>query len=95
MPFITKDRRKDIKDGKIQPVDFQPGDRCYLDYKYLIDEWKKDPRWTTADRLYQHTLRFNFNVEEAASAQLAWQIFFSIYVMPYELGKREENGDVT
>jgi len=94
MPFITKDRREAIANGRLRPEDMEPGDRCYVRYKELVLEWRKNPSWTTADRLYQRILRFNFTTEEAAAAQLAWQVFFQLYVMPYEVQKRKENGDV-
>jgi hypothetical protein len=94
MPFITKDRRALIEANKLRHEDFVPGDLCYTYYKPMVDKWRINPSWTTADSLYRDVLRHNFTIEDAAAAQLAWQVFFQLYVMPYELKKRGENGDI-
>lgn len=94
MPFITKERRALIESGKLKREDFEPGDLCYTYYKPMVDRWKIKPRWTTADEIYREVLRHNFTVEDATAAQLAYKVFFERYVMPYELKKLAENGDV-
>lgn len=94
MPFILKDRRPLIDKGTIPPDLWEPGDRCYVYYSKMVKEWKAQPRWTTADKIYRDVLLHNFTVEDRAAIELAWQVFFNLYVMPYELKKREENGDV-
>jgi len=79
---------------QIPPEELEPGDICYTYYKPMVEAWRHEPRWSTANRLYEHVLSISFNREQAAAAQLAWQVFFQLYVMPYELGKRKENGDI-
>ena len=52
MPFITTKRRDEIEAiGPIACVD--EGDPCYIFYKYLVDKWKKEPRWKTVHQLYR------------------------------------------
>jgi hypothetical protein len=94
VPFITKDRRLAIEDRTLKPDDFEPGDQCYVYYKHLVEAWRADSRWATADRLYRWVLQHNFTVEDAAAAQLAWQVFFTIHVFPYETKQRLQNGDI-
>lgn len=92
MPFVTKDHR-------VAPDLSIPGDRCYVYYQHLVDEWNKEPRWTTADRLH-HEMTFKHFADPRMSydminaMQLAWQVFFQLKVMPYELEKRALNGDI-
>lgn len=89
MPFVTKEHREN-PDLNI------PGDRCYVYYKKFVDTWKENPRWTTADGLYQLLLmkRQHLRFEELSALELAWQVFFIKYVMPYEDKKEAENGGI-
>lgn len=32
--------------------------------------------------------------DDKAAKELAWQVFFSLHVLPYEILKRTENGEV-
>ena len=97
MPYIKPDRREILDAGKplLNP---KPGDYCYVAYKKMVDRWNDEPCWTTADAIYrEHVLRYDEHVgrsSSTAATQLAWQVFFQIYVMPYELKKRDENGDI-
>ena len=91
MPFVDQEYR-DNPDMEI------PGDRCYLLYKELLDEWENSPRWTTVDTMLNDFLN---NVDQGkvpkrhrAAAILAFMVFFQLHVIPYELKKREENGDI-
>jgi len=93
MPFIIKEDREELKDR--QPS--TPGERCYLVYKQLVTEWHKEPRWTNADKLYRRFVlnyALSYMEEYKSAANLAWQVFFVKYVMPYEEQKLLENGDV-
>ena len=93
MPFITKEDREELRER--QPV--TPGERCYLIYQQLVTEWHKDPCWTTADSLYRRFVincTLSYIEEYKSAANLAWQVFFIKYVMPYEEKKLLENGDV-
>ena len=99
MPFITQERRKIIEEGvgtwKVQSW-WQPGDRCYVFYKKMVEQWKANPRWTTAHEIYKEVLfePWTENRDDSTAKELAWQVFFQLYVIPYELKKREDNGDI-
>ncbi len=84
MPFTTKEHR-------FKPDLENPGDRCYIEYKYLMEEWTRSPRWTTVDELATRL----FPDKHERAFFLAFLVFFDQRVMPYERKKREENGDVT
>ena len=115
MPFITQNLRKVIDKGGLDALlnegwSIQPGDRCYLFYKAMVDKWKANPRWTTVHEIYKELLikdRGKFVIyneiegcikrdldDDYVAQNLAWQVFFQLYVMPYELNKREENGNI-
>ena len=94
MPFVTQERRYRIK-GSLEET--QPGDRCYVFYNEMVEKWKAEPRWTTAHNIYRGVILSGtqFGVtEDALAHELAWQVFFQLHVIPYELRKREENGDI-
>lgn len=103
MPFIKPERRLLIekrtlpglyKDGE----HIQPGDRCYVYYKKMVDRWKANPRWATAHEIYKDYMIEDIKnisyVEDLAAAELAWQVFFIKHVMPYEDQKEKENGTI-
>ena len=102
MPFIEQRRRDAIYASGLWGLkelgDLQPGDRCYFFYKQMVDEWKKNPKWTTAHEIYKNRNRikekFSIDYDDKIAIELAWQVFFQLHVMPYELKKREENGDI-
>lgn len=87
MPFVTSGHRK-VPDPTI------PGDRCYRWYRWMTDEWKKERRWTTADTIYAAVMHKDESLAEQRAKELAWQVFFVLQVMEYELEKMEENGDI-
>ena len=96
MPFITQDRRTAINELGLDVLTvIQPGDICYAYYKPMVDAWKANPRWTTAHNIFKEMA---YSIEEDpnkfAAHSLAWQVFFQLYVMPYELQKRAENGNI-
>jgi len=88
MPFVNKEHRENI--------DFAiPGDRCYFYYKQMVDAWRTEPRWTTADTIYTEMVKQRHPIERFQVAkELAWQVFFNLHVMPYEIQKQAENGDI-
>ncbi len=91
MPFIPKPERATLNQG--EPA-FSPGQRCFLEYQWMVTEWKADPRWTTADRIYE-AVQEQYEAKEFQRAkELAWQVFFQFYVLPYEMKKRWENGEI-
>ena len=97
MPFIKQERREVIEKRGLNGLDkFEPGDKCYVYYKRMVVAWRANPRWTTA-----HELGKKFGLTEPiesdddlVAAHLAWDVFFALHVMPYELEKRKLNGDI-
>jgi len=90
MPFVTEEHR-------INPSPAIPGDRCYIVYKGIMNEWRANPRWTTADMLAQELIEYmsgGATTPYKASALLAYMVFFNIHVMDYENKKRRGNGDI-
>lgn len=83
MPFVSKEHR-------VKPDLKVPGDRCYVHYKKMMDMWTASPRWTTVDQILE-----DFCVDEEERAfLLAFLVFFSEKVMPYEQEKKSLNGDI-
>ena len=92
MPFIKQEIRNALAMGASPETS---GDLCYIEYKEMVDTWRVTPRWTTAHNIYKRLLRDrNIDADLQTARELAWQVFFQLYVMPYELLKREENGDI-
>lgn len=95
MPFIPKSRREQIDGGFFNEAELTPGDRCYRHYKRMKQRWDENPRWTTAHEIYRdRSDDWDAGVEEDVAWDLAWQVFFNLHVMPYEICKRDENGEV-
>ena len=103
MPFITKDKRE-LCDKDFRFAE-DKGDMCYIIYKELLDEFKKEPRWKTIHNIYKTKLvdtfwlfkyrESKFTRDDVLTAlHLAWQVFFITHVMPYEEQKIEENGSI-
>lgn len=103
MPFITSEARR-MTDA-IGPREV--GDRCFLHYRKMLRAWRISPRWTTAHDLYRDLVVIpriqdshitdGFSqrlLDEVTATELAWQVFFQLHVMPYELQKRTLNGEV-
>lgn len=93
MPFVTQPHR-DSPDPRIV------GDLCYQYYRDMVDTWKQKVGWTTAHEIYLK-MRLNTNcltlaadLNKRTAYELAWQVFFNIYVMEYEQAKRKLNGDI-
>lgn len=87
MPFTEWESRIMALQGITKAV----GDKCFLAYRPLKLDWDKEPRWTTAHN--QFKTMFNLSDDEAAK-QLAWWVHFVLNVIPYEIKKRDQNGDV-
>lgn len=90
---------------KIGPTEV--GDRCFLHYRKMLRAWRASPRWTTAHDLYRDLILVprlqdavitdNYSqrlLDDVVAAELAWQVFFQLHVMSYELQKRTLNGEV-
>ena len=90
MPFVTPGHRK-VPDETI------PGDLCYQYYKWMIDKWRVERRWTTAHNIYKEVLHIRTtgqSMDRAAALDLAWQVFFVMEVIPYEEEQMEKNGAI-
>lgn len=106
MPFVIgKNRALILKDGPSACQDV--GDICFVFYDHMVKVWKREPRWRTAHRIYRDffddefyryvcdQLYGRFSEQDVMNADdLAWQVFFIKYVMPYEDLKEEENGTI-
>ena len=84
MPFVTEAHR-------FQPDMTIPGDRCFREYKHIMEEWTKAPRWTTIDRLAERLYPEQYD----RAFFLAFLVFMAFHGYEYEQEKRDENGDVT
>lgn len=110
MPFITPEKRKkmdkiktdeaiEIINNEVSELnDIQVGDKCYMFYKYMVKRWKEKSNWTTAHNIYQDMINHididGYAEDTNCAYELAWQVFFQLYVMPYELEKKKLNGDI-
>ena len=84
MPFVTQDHR-DSPDLEV------PGDRCFLEYKHIMETWAANPRWTTIDALAERL----YPDRNERAYFLAFLVFFDLHGMLYEREKQAINGDVT
>lgn len=73
-----------------------PGDKCYAFYKDMVKKWKANPRWTTAHEIRRHMYEVDrvLDGDDMIAEDLAWQVFFIKYVLPYENKKEEQNGTI-
>lgn len=83
MPFIDSEHR-------IAPDTNIPGDRCYLQYKELIDMWRKEPRWSIIDKFAKRI----WEDDTVRAAGLALLVFMFEHGMDYERKKKKEHGDI-
>lgn len=83
MPFVTAEHRQ-------EPDMEVPGDRCFVEYQKMMTAWNLTPRWTMVDAIASMIWPDKFK----RALVLAFLVFFALHVMPYELKKREENGDI-
>lgn len=89
MPFTDLEAQEAVLKNGGKPITV--GDICREKYRPMIQRWRKEPRWTTAHNILKEML--NLEDEETAET-LAFLVFFCKEVMPYEIKKCEENGDV-
>lgn len=79
-------------------VDIKVGDRCYHFYKKMVECFEIKTRWTTAHNIYKKMIKDieenNYSTDTNRAYELAWQVFFQLHVIPYELGMRKKNGDI-
>lgn len=108
MPFVTQKRRDAIDNETGDMLPLAVGDRCYIFYKEMVRKWKENPRWTTAHEIYKELCKEEIphvdhyelghiehgNWEDYTAKQLAWQVFFQWYVVPYEREKEKINGSI-
>jgi len=89
MPFIKLDRRAPLLEGDI-PIT-SVGDACFLEYNRLMAAWRKEPRWTT---IHDEFCRLMGMSDADAAKFLAFLEFYFNHGHPYEIEKKEENGDI-
>ena len=97
MPFIEQWRRDIIDKHGLEGLEVvEPGDRCYEFYRQFVEQWRREPKWKTVHKLVkQYGLTEPIvSDDNLIAAHLAWQVFFQLYVMPYEIKKRRFNGDI-
>ena len=87
MPFIPQEDRKK---SDTELATGTPGEKCYLAYRTMIREWRKNPCWTTNDAIASVL----FPDPNQRAVALAYFVFFCLHVFPYELDKKRENGEV-
>lgn len=94
MPFIKQWRRHAIDKHGLESLSvIEPGDRCYVHYRNMMRDWKDNRSWSTFHQMTKNMLN-DINEEESIARFLAWQVFFALNVLPYEIEKRKENGDI-
>jgi hypothetical protein len=105
MPFTKQvDREKMLRwmqTGELRPgEEIVVGDKCFVKYREMMQEWNKSRRWTTAHNIYKRMKQRllcieNGDEDEALAYDLAWQVFFVKEVLKYEDEKEAENGPIT
>lgn len=89
MPFVKQDLRAPLLTGDIKPT--AVGDLCFLEYSRIMQAWRTSPRWTTIHNEFKRI----FGVDDSkAAAFLAFLEFYFNHGHPYEIEKKEENGDI-
>jgi hypothetical protein len=83
MPFVSQEHRA-------KPDYEIPGDCCYEEYSKMIQAWTIEPRWTMVDAIAAQIWPDKWK----RAFILAFLVFFALKVMPYELKKQVENGDI-
>ncbi len=97
MPFIDQKSREELKAGRLPKT---AGERCYSHYRWMVEMWNMDKRWTTADEIYKRVALYSAppiglkSGEDQRAKELAWQVFFQVHVIPYERMMQECNGDI-
>ena len=92
MPFIPQSERDRLNKGEPPST---PGQRCFLEYQWMVNAWNTEPRWTTADRIYKEVTQERYEDPDFQRArELAWQVFFSLIVMPYEQKQLWKSGAI-
>lgn len=109
MPFIEQWRRPLVEswahdgvwDEKLRDDGPTAGDLCYLYYKEFVEQWRKERRWATVDRLCEKVMEVlntpgldDDDKRARRALKLAWDTFFQLEVIAYEEERRLENGDV-
>ena len=89
MPFVKQDLRMPLVRGDIKPK--AVGDLCFLEYSQLMQAWRESPRWTTIHNQFKRMTGMN---DDQAAAFLAFLEFYFNHGHPYEIEKKEENGDI-
>lgn len=89
MPFVKQELREPLVRGDIDPK--AVGDLCFLEYSKIMQAWRENPRWTTIHNEFKKASGFG---DHQAAHFLAFLEFYFNHGHPYELEKKEENGDI-
>lgn len=89
MPFVKNDLRAPLLTGDIKPQ--AVGDLCFLEYSRIMQAWRTSPRWTTIHNEFKRIFKVD---DQKAAAFLAFLEFYFNHGHPYEIEKKEENGDI-
>ena len=89
MPFVKPELREPLVRGDIIPKSV--GDMCFLEYSQIMQNWRNEPRWTT---IHNEAKRLFDLSDDAAAKFLAFIEFYFNHGHPYEIEKKEENGDI-
>lgn len=89
MPFIKQNLRKPLLTGKRKPQ--AVGELCFLEYSKLMEAWRKEPRWTTVHNEFK---RLSQGDDTSTARFLAFLEFYMSHGHPYEIEKKNENGDI-
>lgn len=83
MPFVNLEHR-------MKPDYTIPGDRCFIEYSRMMTAWRVESRWGMVDAIAREIWPNPWR----RALILAFLVFFYLHVMPYEIKKRDENGDI-
>lgn len=89
MPFVEQQLREPLVRGDIKPK--AVGDLCFLEYSQIMQNWRENPRWTTIHREAKRLFGFT---DDGAAKFLAFIEFYFNHGHPYEIEKKEQNGDI-
>lgn len=89
MPFVERNLRAPLIMGDIDPK--AVGDLCFLEYYQIMRAWRENPRWTTVHNEFKRIFKVD---DKKAAAFLAFLEFYFNHGHPYEIEKKEQNGDI-
>lgn len=86
MPFVKNYRRAGALTGQYD----EPGDKCFVQYKALMDVWKNENRWRHIDEFARRI----WPDDQQRAAALALLVFMHKHGFRYEDAQCAANGDI-